>query len=66
MNIAVTRMNNMSINIIAYEDAADVIAAYSEGRCDVYTTDKSGVAAQRLRLSNPDDHMLLQLSLKSH
>jgi general L-amino acid transport system substrate-binding protein len=53
------RMNNMSINVVAYEDAADVIAAYGEGRCDVYTTDKSGVAAQRLRLSNPDDHMLL-------
>ena len=52
-------MNNMAINIVAYEDAADVIAAYGEGRCDVYTTDKSGVAAQRLKLANPDDHMLL-------
>jgi general L-amino acid transport system substrate-binding protein len=53
------RMNNMSLNIVAFEDAADVIGAYGEGRCDVYTTDKSGVAAQRLKLSNPDDHMLL-------
>ena len=29
------------------------------GRCDVYTTDQSGLYSQRLRLPNPDDHVVL-------
>ena len=58
------RMNNMSLNIVAFEDAADVIAAYDEGRCDVYTTDRSGVAAQRLKLTDPDAHVVPEVISK--
>ena len=29
------------------------------GRCDVYTTDQSGLYAQRLKLTNPADHVVL-------
>jgi general L-amino acid transport system substrate-binding protein len=42
-----------------FEKADEVVAAYDAGRCDTYTTDKSGLAAQRIKLSNPDDHMVL-------
>ena len=35
------------------------VAAYDSGRCDTYTTDKSGLAAQRTKMSNPDDHIVL-------
>ena len=44
---------------VTFEKADEVVAAYDAGRCDTYTTDKSGLAAQRIKLSNPDDHMVL-------
>ena len=44
---------------VAFEKADEVVAAYDSGRCDTYTTDKSGLAAQRTKLSNPDDHVVL-------
>ena len=31
---------------VAFEKADEVVAAYDSGRCDTYTTDKSGLAAQ--------------------
>ena len=36
-----------------------VVAAYDAGRCDTYTTDKSGLAAQRTKMQNPDEHIVL-------
>ena len=33
--------------------------SYEDGRCDAFTTDASGLYAQRLRASNPDDHIVL-------
>ena len=44
---------------VAFEKADEVVAAYDAGRCDTYTTDKSGLAAQRTKLSNRDDHRVL-------
>jgi len=44
---------------VAFEKADEVVAAYDSGRCDTYTTDKSGLAAQRTKMSNPDDHIVL-------
>ena len=53
------RSNGMKFNLVAFEKADEVVAAYDAGRCDVYTTDRSGLAAQRTKLTNPDDHMVL-------
>ena len=53
------RANGMSFNLIAFEKADEVVAAYDAGRCDVYTTDRSGLAAQRGKLTNPDAHVVL-------
>jgi general L-amino acid transport system substrate-binding protein len=53
------RANNMPYKIVAFEKADEVVAAYDSGRCDVYTTDQSGLAAQRLKMKNPDEHMVL-------
>lgn len=53
------RANNMPYEIVAFEKADEVVAAYDAGRCDVYTTDASGLYAQRLKLTNPGDHMVL-------
>ena len=53
------RSNNMTFNLIAFEKADEVVAAYDAGRCDVYTTDRSGLAAQRGKLTKPDSHVVL-------
>jgi general L-amino acid transport system substrate-binding protein len=53
------RANKMEYKPVVFEKADEVVAAYDAGRCDVYTTDRSGLAAQRLKLKNPDAHMVL-------
>jgi general L-amino acid transport system substrate-binding protein len=35
------------------------VKAYDAGRCDVITTDASGLYAFKLKLSNPNDHLVL-------
>ena len=53
------RANGMQFELVAFEKADEVVAAYDAGRCDVYTTDASGLASTRSALPNPDDHMVL-------
>ncbi len=53
------RANNMEYSPVVFEKADEVVAAYDAGRCDVYTTDRSGLAAQRLKLKDPEAHMVL-------
>jgi len=53
------KVNNMSFELVAFEKADEVVAAYDAGRCDVYTTDKSGLASQRLKLADPAAHVVL-------
>ena len=53
------RSNNMKFKSVVIEDAAEARQNYASNRCDVYTTDRSGLAAQRSVLKNPDDHVIL-------
>ena len=53
------RANNMKYKLVNFEKSDEVVAAYDAGRCDVYTTDKSGLYAQRLKMKNPDDNIIL-------
>src|SRR6266478_6549029 len=53
------KANNMNYQVVAFEKEEEVLKAYEEGRCDVYTTDQSGIYAQRLKLANPDDNVVL-------
>ncbi len=53
------RANNMDYKPVVFEKADEVVAAYDAGRCDVYTTDRSGLAAQRLKLKDPEGHTVL-------
>ncbi|MFK8034250.1 MAG: amino acid ABC transporter substrate-binding protein [Hyphomicrobiales bacterium] len=53
------RANNMEFEIVAFEKADEVVAAYDAGRCEVYTTDASGLYAQRLKLEDPGAHIVL-------
>jgi general L-amino acid transport system substrate-binding protein len=53
------RANNMKYEVVAFEKADEVVAAFDSGRCDVYTTDQSGLYANRLKLKNPDENVVL-------
>ena len=53
------RTNNLQYTVVAFEKADEVVAAYDAGRCDVYTTDQSGLAAQRIKFKDPDAHVVL-------
>lgn len=51
--------NNMKYKAVVFEKLDDATKAYESGRCDVYTTDVSGLAATRSALKKPDDHLIL-------
>src|SRR6185295_15939548 len=53
------RANNMTYQVVSMEKNDEVLKAYEAGRCDAYTTDQSGVYAERLKLAAPDDHLVL-------
>jgi general L-amino acid transport system substrate-binding protein len=53
------RANNLKYKIVAFEKNAEVLAAYDAGRCDAYTTDASGLYAERMKLKSPNDHIIL-------
>lgn len=46
-----------------FEDADSTFAAYSEGRCDAVTTDKSGLVSRRSVLANPADHIIMDVTM---
>ena len=53
------KANKMKYEVIAFAGADETIKAYESGRCDVYTTDVSGLYAERLKLANTADHVVL-------
>lgn len=53
------KANNLQYNPVVFEKLDEVNAAYDSGRCDVYTTDQSGLYSLRLTLKNPDEHIIL-------
>lgn len=53
----------MSYEAVIFEETAAVYGAYEEGRCDVTTSDKSQLAAIRSGFENPDDHVILDITI---
>ncbi len=53
------KANNMKYEVIAFATNDEAVKAYESGRCDVFTTDQSGLYANRLKLASPDDHVVL-------
>jgi len=48
---------------VTFEETPSVYGAYVEGRCDVVTSDKSQLAASRAGFVNPDDHVILPMTI---
>ena len=53
------RINNISYEPVAIETVEESIVAYGSGRCDVYTTDASGLASVRAAFPDPSAHIIL-------
>jgi len=53
------RLNNMKYEPVPIETNEEARTNYLAGRCDVYTTDASGLAATRAAFDAPADHVVL-------
>lgn len=49
----------LKVQILTFEKSDETLAAYEMGRCDVYSTDISGLAAQMLKLTDANQHQIL-------
>jgi general L-amino acid transport system substrate-binding protein len=53
------RANNLKYEGVVFATDEETIKAYESGRCDAFTTDASGLYAERVKLVNPDEHIVL-------
>lgn len=53
------RRNDMSYESVVFETNDEARNAFEQGRCDAYTTDASGLAAERSVASNPSAYVIL-------
>ena len=53
------RSNNISYKPVPIESNEEARKNYLANRCDVYTTDASGLASTRATFDNPGDHLIL-------
>ncbi len=53
------RQNGLDYNPKVYEDTDVVLESYKSGSCDVFTNDRSQLAALRSALPNPEEHVIL-------
>ena len=63
LNLA-TVMSSLGINYEAVTFEGDnARISYDEGRCDGYTTDKSGLVSGQVIMSEPSDHVILEVTM---
>ena len=53
------RSNNLKYEGVVFASSEETLKAYDSGRCDAFTTDASGLYAERVKLGNPDEHVVL-------
>jgi general L-amino acid transport system substrate-binding protein len=53
------RANKLSFKPVVIEKLDEVVGAFVAGRCDAYTTDKSGLASSRSSQAKPDLYVIL-------
>ncbi len=53
------RANKISYKPVVFAGEDETVKAYDSGRCDALTNDASGLYSQRLKMSKPDDNMVL-------
>ncbi len=64
MNLAdAFRAGGIDYTPLLFEKTQDTNTAYEEGRCDGQTSDKSQLAALRSAMANPEDHVILDVTM---
>jgi len=64
MNLAdAFRMRGVEYTPLLFESTQDTNTAYEEERCDGETSDKSQLAALRSAMANPEDHIILDVTM---
>jgi general L-amino acid transport system substrate-binding protein len=64
LNLAdVMAANDIEYTPLVFNEQAQIIAAYEEGACDAWTTDKSGLVAELTKLQTPADHVILEATI---
>lgn len=58
-----TKEIGVTVNEVKFQDSNASIAAFQEGRCEAFTSDRSQLAAKRTALPNPDDAVLIDAVL---
>ena len=53
------RTNGMKFKPVVMENSDELFNAFLAGRCDVYTTDASGLASERTKVQNPNSFIIL-------
>lgn len=56
----VMRALDVTYEPVVLADQPATLAAYAEGRCDGFTTDKSGLVSSRTQLPDPENHVILE------
>jgi len=57
------RQLGLEFTAVTFEDTSAVYSAYEDGRCDAATSDKSQLAAVRSGFANPDDHVIMDVTM---
>ncbi len=53
------KQQNMTYKPVVFEKVDELLAAFEQGRCDAFTTDRSTLAARLLRLKEPGAYLIL-------
>jgi len=53
------RAQRMKFKPVVFESNDETVQTFFKGRCDAYTTDTSGLAAERTKAPKPDDFIIL-------
>ena len=53
------RSHHMGLKSVTFATADEALKAYESERCDAFTTDSSALYAERLRLADPSQHIVL-------
>jgi general L-amino acid transport system substrate-binding protein len=57
------RSRNIQFQPVVFEEIEPTYQAYADGRCDAVTSDRSQLIARRTVLPNPDEHVILDITI---
>ena len=57
------RARGINFQPVVFEELDPTYQAYAEGRCDAVTSDRSQLVARRTVLPNPDEHVILDVTI---